>query len=169
MSNSSFEVTSLDVVAQAGKELIYHGECKHTPYWRVQDNSEIFKYIKDSTCAWSVRTEKDLEFLKERGSDANQFAKIISDQASPVLGYLSYFKKYQSLSMEIFLQGTMVDKFKYLLDKLIIGDDLKFYFFAAIPNYAIDSDFLEDFYNGSGVVVDDIRFTLRKQINSGAG
>ncbi len=162
----SFEISSLDVVVQGVQAPIYHGECRHDFFHLESANSasEIKSEIQSSSCAWSVRTNGDTGFLKERGDPtARKVIDLIAEAKYFSLGYLSYFKEYGSLSIELFIREELASNFQYVTDKFLANNSSKLIVSTSLhgePSGFRDRHLLR-LYGGEGLILSDVRFILK--------
>jgi hypothetical protein len=167
----SFEISSLDVVVQGMQAPIYHGECRHEFFYLESANSasEIKSEIQSSSCAWSVRTNGDAAFLRERGDPtAKKVIDLITEAKYSSLGYLSYLKEYRSLGVELFIQGDLASNFQYVIDKFLANNSLRL--IVSMSLHGEPSGFKERhllrLYGGEGLILSDVRFILKYEESS---
>jgi hypothetical protein len=169
----SLHVKTANITAEEDDNLIFFGECKQEIIlrsWGDTGTHDIRRQIEGSKCYWSVKSNEEIDLSKERGLGATDFEQKVRSLKFDSLGYIAFYKDYDTLNIEIFLSKKKLFSFQYLLDKFIsienYGFEININDFRELSRSDEDSKIptLDDFFNNKrGVSVSELSFSLKQK------
>jgi hypothetical protein len=169
----SLNVKTANITIEENGNIIYFGECKQEMIlrsWGDTGTYDMRRKIEGSKCYWSVKSNEEIDLSTERGLGAADFEQKVRSLKFDSMGYISFYKDYDTSNIEIFLSKNKLSSFQYLLDKFIsngnYGFEINIHDFSELSRDNEDSKIptLDDFFNNKrGVLVSELSFSLKQQ------